>query len=148
MKKLILLLLPFLIWGCQKKFDNVVDPDVSQIVAPVISNLVAPDTVTIGGDTTKIFLSVTVSDENGLSDINSVYFNSYIPPDGHPSSANPIKMYDDGTHGDQKAGDGIYSTYVVLPPTGVPHGTFRWEFFAQDKNGLLSNKISHNIVVQ
>jgi hypothetical protein len=148
MKKLILLLLPFLIWGCQKKFDNVVDPDASQIVAPVISNLIAPDSVTIGNDSTKIFLSITVWDQNGLNDISSVFFNSYIPPDGHASSANPIKMYDDGTHGDKTAGDGIYSTYVILPSTGVPHGTFRWDFFAQDKSGLLSNKISHNVVVQ
>ncbi len=148
MKKIILVLLPFLIWGCQKKFNNIVDPDVVKVSAPVISNLVAPDTVTVGSDTTEIFVSVFVSDNSGLSNISSVYFNSYIPPDGHPSSSNPIKLYDDGTHGDITAGDGTYSTLVILPSVGVPRGTFVWDFFAQDKSGVTSNKISHNIVVK
>ncbi len=117
-------------------------------VAPVISNLVCPDTETIQPVTINIFVSVYVHDDNGLKDIKSVYFNSYIPPDGHPSSQNPIMMYDDGTHGDVTAGDGIYSTYVVLPSTGVPKGTFRWEFQAEDRGGLLSNKIIHYLVIK
>ena len=78
-------------------------------VAPVISNLVAPDTVALGQQTTLIFLSVDAHDDNGANDIQSVFFNSYLPPDGHPSSANPFIMYDDGTNGDKVAGDGIYS---------------------------------------
>ena len=117
-------------------------------VAPVISNLVAPDTETIQSVTINIFVSVFVHDDNGLNDIKSVFFNSYIPPDGHPSSQNPIIMYDDGTHGDVTAGDGIYSTYVELPSSGVPKGTFKWEFQAQDRGGLLSNKIIHYLVIK
>jgi hypothetical protein len=118
--------------------------------APVISSLSAPDTVTIESQAIALTVSIHVSDGNGLSDINTVSFNSFVPPDGHASSANPIIMYDDGqaAHGDAAAGDGIYTVIVQLPATGVPKGTFRWEFQAVDKEGLTSNKITHNLVVQ
>ncbi len=117
-------------------------------VAPVISDLVAPDTATIGTSDVYIVITLKVQDGNGLKDIQSVYFNSYIPPDGNPSSSNPVPLYDNGTNGDKTAGDGIYTATVTLPPTGVPLGTFRWEFFAKDRSGALSNKITHYIVVK
>ncbi len=116
-------------------------------VAPVISDLVAPDTVSLGSSTTPILLTVKVQDGNGLKDIQSVFFNSFIPPNGNPSSGNPFLMYDDGTNGDVTAGDGIYSLTVGLPPTALK-GTYRFEFQAKDRGGLLSNKITHNIVVK
>jgi hypothetical protein len=116
--------------------------------APVISNLIAPDTATIGAQKTLIFLSVQVQDNNGLSDVQSVFFNSFNPPDGHASTGNPFVMYDDGTNGDVTAGDGVYSLIIELLPTGVTKGSYRWEFQAKSKEGLLSNKIIHNIVIQ
>ena len=61
--------------------------------APIISDLNAPDTVKISSDAIAINLSIKVSDANGLSDIKTVFFNSFVPPDGHASSANPILMY-------------------------------------------------------
>ena len=115
-------------------------------VAPVISNIVAPDTVTLGTSTTPLFLSVQVHDDNGLSDVKSVYFNSYLP-NGNASSGNPFKMYDDGSNGDKVAGDGIYSLTIGLPPN-VTTGTYRFEFQAVDLGGLVSNKIVHNVVVK
>jgi len=117
-------------------------------VAPLVSDLDAPDTVEIGTDTTFILINLTASDANGLNDIELVFFNSYIPPNGNPSSQNPIRLYDNGTNGDQAAGDGRFSRIVILPPTGVTLGIYRWEFQARDRSGELSNKIVHNIVVQ
>jgi len=118
-------------------------------VAPAVSNLVAPDTVTISADTVHINLSIQVADSNGLNDIDIVYFNSFLP-NGNPSSQNPILMFDDGAsnHGDAVAGDGIYSQIISLPPTGVTKGTYRWEFQARDREKKTSNIIIHNIVVQ
>ncbi|MDO8550366.1 MAG: hypothetical protein Q7S39_09485 [Ignavibacteria bacterium] len=117
-------------------------------VAPVISNLAAPDTVSIGTDTTFILITINADDPNGLNDIEFVFFNSFIPPNGNPSSQNPIGMYDDGTNGDQTGDDGIFSRIVILPPTGVTLGTYRWEFQAKDRGGLLSNQIIHYVEVQ
>jgi hypothetical protein len=116
-------------------------------VPPVVSNLVAPDTVSLASDTVHIPLSIQVADSNGLKDIEFVFFNSFLPS-GNPSSQNPFIMYDDGTHTDAVAGDGIYSLTIGLPPTGVTLGTYRWEFQARDRQKKTSNIIIHNIVVK
>lgn len=116
-------------------------------VAPVISNLVAPAAVPIGIDTSYLVITLDVTDENSLIDIDFVFFNSYLP-DGSASSANPIEMYDDETNGDETAGDGTYTATVTLPPAGVTKGMYRWEFQARDRGELLSNKIIHNIEIQ
>ncbi len=120
---------------------------------PIVSNLIAPDTLT-QQDTSYVYIVVTIAafDSNGAKDIRMVYYNSFLP-DGTPSKQNPIVMYDDGSsdHGDAVAGDGIYSVIVQLPPknvSAVPSGTFRWEFQALDREGILSNKIIHNVVIK
>lgn len=117
--------------------------------APIVSNLVAPDTVIISSDTIHINLSIQVADSNGLKDIEYVFFNSFLP-NGNPSSQNPFLMFDDGNpvHGDAVAVDGIYSQIISLPPTGVTKGTYRWEFQARDREKKTSNIIIHNIVVK
>jgi len=124
------------------KYDN----GQSNIV-PIISDLTAPDSVKIDTIKTLIYLSVKAEDANGQNDIESVFFNSFIPPNGNPSSSNPFIMYDNGTNGDQTSGDGIYSLIIELPPTGVTKGVYRWEFQARDHGKKLSNKIIHNIVI-
>jgi len=110
-------------------------------IAPIISNIVAPDTAVVGVDTT-IFVSVDVHDDNGLNDIDVVFFNSFLP-DSTPSSGNPFIMFDDGTNGDLVSGDGTYSLIVQLPSSGVARGTYRWEFQARDRGGKSSNIIIH-----
>ena len=114
-------------------------------IAPVISNLVVPDTAVVGVDTT-IFVSVDVHDDNGLNDIDVVFFNSFLP-DNTPSSGNPFIMFDDGTNGDLVPGDGTYSLIVQLPSSGVALGTYRWEFQARDRGGKSSNIIIHFLEV-
>ncbi|OGU98770.1 MAG: hypothetical protein A2315_14705 [Ignavibacteria bacterium RIFOXYB2_FULL_35_12] len=118
-------------------------------IAPILSNLAAPDSAKLDTIKTLIFLSVDAEDQNGQNDIESVFFNSFIPPIGNPSSNNPFIMYDDGTNGDQASGDGIYSLIVELPPPPVVvvKGTYRWEFQARDRGKKLSNKIIHSIVI-
>jgi hypothetical protein len=115
-------------------------------IAPVISNLVVPDTVTIGSDTTFIQVTLDVEDANSLNDIEFVWFDSYLP-NGNPSLQNPIALFDDGTNGDLVPGDGTYSLIVILPPVGVTRGTFRWEFQAKDRGDKSSNIIIHFLEV-
>jgi hypothetical protein len=114
-------------------------------IAPVVSNLVVPDTVSqLDSSIVAINVSIAASDSNGAKDIQTVYFNSFLP-NGNPSQQNPFLMYD-------AAGNGIYSTVVYLPPknsgTPVPLGTFRWEFQAQDREKKTSNIIIHYIVIK
>jgi hypothetical protein len=119
-------------------------------IPPVVSNLVALDTVNLNSTaTTDILISLQASDSNGLKDIAIVFFNSF-KPNGDPATGNPFQMYDDGNtsqDGDIVAGDGIFSLIISLPP-GTNKGTYRWEFQAQDREKKTSNIIIHNIVVK
>lgn len=119
---------------------------------PVISDLSAPDTISIDPQsTTFILVTLKVQDNAGLSDVKQVFFNSFIPPNGTASSSNPVVMFDDGNEtvdGDAVSGDGIYSRVIALPSSGVPKGIFRWEFQAMNYNNKLSNKITHYVFVK
>lgn len=117
---------------------------------PVISNVVAPDTVKINPNAvTEILITVDVTDPQGLSDIDFVRFRSFLPS-GEEAQNSPTELADDGDSertGDAVAGDGTYSRIVILPSSGVPTGDFRFEFQAGDKSGALSNIINHILTV-
>jgi hypothetical protein len=56
----------------------------------------------------------------------SVYEGVYVYPHYDPSEYNHLTMYDDGTHGDNDAGDGDYAAQIPAQP----HGTII-EFFIE-----------------
>jgi hypothetical protein len=118
--------------------------------APVISNLVAPDRVKINPtQTTKILLTIRVKDPQGLADIDTVQFRSFLPS-GQEANNSPIQLFDDGKvdeSGDVRAGDGTYSRNIFLPSQGVTPGDFKFIFRAKDKSGLVSNTIEHILTV-
>lgn len=111
---------------------------------PVLSDLAAPDAVS-RQSTLPILLNVRANDPQGPADIRRVYFNT-TKPDGTPSSGNPFLMVDDGTKGDQTAGDGIYSLAIVIN-TQNDLGVYRFEFFAEDASGAVSLPLVHPIAV-
>ncbi|MEX1274964.1 MAG: hypothetical protein WEE20_03480 [Bacteroidota bacterium] len=117
---------------------------------PAISDVQAPDTVTLGNQNQALQLRVKATDPNGLEDIQRVIFNSFRP-DGQPSSGNPFQMFDDGEQtgisGDQVKGDGIYSLRISLPAS-TQTGTYRFEFRAFDRLNEGSNTIVHSITVR
>ena len=116
--------------------------------APVISNdVVFPDSAVV---TTPIVIltSVKAIDQNSPLDIEKVYFIVYRP-DGTTNN-NQNLLFDDGNftaHGDQLAGDGIYSLLIQITPGNVK-GTYRLEFQAKDRSGELSNIINHSLLIQ
>lgn len=89
-------------------------------------------------------LSIDVFDENGLSDIDSVYTDFYSP--NNPSAIR-VLLFDDGNleHGDAMAGDGIYSFKNIFSNAS---GERKFEFWARDRRGELSNMITHIVVVK
>ena len=117
---------------------------------PAISDVQAPDTVTLANQDQALQLRVKATDPNGLEDIQRVIFNSFRPG-GQPSSGNPFQMFDDGEQsgisGDQVKGDGIYSLRISLPAS-TQIGTYRFEFRAFDRLNEGSNTIVHNITVR
>jgi len=114
---------------------------------PEIANtVIEPDTVVVD-TTTVIFNSVEASDPNGQNDIQLVFFVVYRP-DG-TSNNNRNELFDDGNidHGDQLAGDGIYSLLIQVDENNQK-GTYRFEFQAEDRGGKFSNKIDHFVLIQ
>ena len=117
-------------------------------IAPNISNdIIDPDTLAVT-DTVAIQISVKAEDQNGLNDIESVYFIVYRP-DG---TSNNIKLdlFDSGNnslHGDQIADDGIYSLKIQVDQNNMK-GTYRFEFQARDRGKKLSNIINHFVLIQ
>jgi len=111
---------------------------------PVLSNLVAPDTISRSAGGTYL-ITVDVYDPQGREDIDRVYFNSF-KPDGSPAEGNPFLMRDDGQQGDAQAGDGTYSIVITISPQNET-GRYRFEFQAEDKSGARSNLLIHFITV-
>lgn len=116
---------------------------------PFVFNMVAPDTMNLLPDAAaSTVLQVSVTDPQGLSDIYSVFFNTF-KPDNEPSSGNPFKMADDGqtdTNGDETAGDGVYSLRIFLP-SDTQTGNYTFIFEAEDQSEARSNQITHIITV-
>lgn len=104
---------------------------------PVISNLTAPDTVNTSL-ISEFFITVSVSDPEGLSDIQSVTRTT-------PSNL-VLNLNDSGVNGDVTAGDGVYTERVSVDPA-PPDGSYVFTFQATDLLGLKSNIIQKTIVI-
>lgn len=116
--------------------------------SPVLGNLNAPATV-FRNNPEPILLTVQADDPQGLNDVWRVCFN-VTKPDGAPSAGNPFCMYDDGdsdAHGDDKAGDGVYSLFITISVSNDV-GTYRFDFFAEDRNGVRSEALTHFMDVE
>jgi hypothetical protein len=114
---------------------------------PLLSNLVAPDTVRLPTTGSTILrMTVDATDPDGPEDIRDVYFRSL-------DSSDPLRkffLFDDGDaagSGDATAGDGTYSILVQLPST-TTRKTYRFAFQAADTFGDTSATLIHDITIQ
>lgn len=85
-----------------------------------------------GSGSIPVYFYATVTDPDGWSDIDSVYFRNF-------SSSTPtsIQMYDDGdlaVHGDSVARDWTFSRIVFIDATNSP-GQKYFHFYVVDKEG-------------
>lgn len=119
-------------------------------VAPVISNLVAPDTVTIpalGG--ANILMTVKATDADGQPDIKEVFFKSL-------DSSDPTFKYlllDDGggtsgQSGDAVAGDSVYTIVISVANSPTIRKTYRFAFQAADAFGDTSATVLHRMTIR
>lgn len=118
--------------------------------APVISNLDMPDVI---DRDVEFSFSVEVYDENGPDDILSVYYELYRPNGDQVVNSQGISQFplfdsgDLGLHGDEVAGDGIYTVLLTFP-LEVETGDWTFFFYAEDRQNELSNEIIHILEVQ
>ncbi|MCK5088199.1 MAG: hypothetical protein KAQ90_11790 [Melioribacteraceae bacterium] len=127
------------------EYDNTISNDPPVILNPLFYYADEAPQLRDTIETVREFiLSIEVTDANGLNDIDSVYTDFYSP--NNPTAIR-VDLYDDGDpgHGDEIAGDGIYSFQNIF--SAEAEGERKFEFWARDKNGSLSNMITHNLIV-
>jgi hypothetical protein len=101
--------------------------------APTITGFTVPASITRPtSGTQNVTLAVTVSDPDGMADVDSVYFRNL-------SSATPtiFSMFDDGnvaSHGDALANDGTYSLIIAIASSNTS-GDKQFQFSVVDKGG-------------
>jgi hypothetical protein len=104
---------------------------------PNIDTVVTPDSIQIPSAGAKFILfTATVSDSDGIGDIANVFFKNL-------TSSNPtnIPLFDDGLtseHGDQLAGDGIFSRMLFIDSSNTP-GDKEFRFYAKDKSNAIDS---------
>ena len=117
-------------------------------VSPIILSVSAPDTIEVKDVALAFIVNATVADSNGIQDIKEVYFTT-VKPD-QTSSGSRTTLYDDGNYsgnGDATAGDGIFSRALSITPENEK-GTYRFDFEARDRGGLVSPVVHIYIVVK
>ncbi|MDP7564668.1 MAG: hypothetical protein QF794_00930 [Candidatus Marinimicrobia bacterium] len=129
-------------------------------IRPKLGSVFVPDTVTRPTanpdpnitNTVKFSVTASVSDPNGLDDIQRVFFLTYhVGLDSMMNGGNPILLYDDGTgeggSGDLQKGDGSY-TMIISMTENATVGTYYWTFKAQDFSNAYSDTVKKVLVVQ
>lgn len=112
---------------------------------PVISNLIMPNEIDRGD---VVSISLIVTDPNGLSDVDSVYYQAYDPDGNLVSNSQNISkfpLFDNGdteNTGDVNANDGVFNALFPFP-SSAQTGNWTFTFNAIDKSDSISNTISH-----
>ena len=112
---------------------------------PVLSNLVAPDTVTVpvnGSDTLQV--SIRVTDVDGQADVSQVYFLSL-------DSSNPTQkfiMNNDGSAPGSVPGDSTYALTLQVNDSPTVRKTYRFAFQAANSLGDTTASLIHRITIR
>ena len=114
---------------------------------PQLSGIVLPDTLSrASGD---IVVQVSVTDPQGLGDIDSVSFLSRRPDGIFANNGNPIELLDNGdlVNGDPVAGDGQYSNAFTIPPNALL-GEYTYFFVSRDRVGNTADTLQQSFILE
>lgn len=139
MKKYIFyFLLPLLMWGCEKKYNSVVEPNQTKFQVNSTANF---NTFEYTPDDSILTITIGFSSVEGL---NGVYCD-IISSDNVILNSSPLNLYDNGNanNGDQVAGDKIYSNIFPLS-TFYPNGTYRIIYYTNSQNNNSEQIAIHN----
>lgn len=107
--------------------------------SPVISDLTVNPPA--GGRGTKVEISLNIIDPQGKKDLDKFL---YQIRDGKEMIR--IRLYDDGTNGDKKANDNIYTGEMVVPDSAAEK-THHFSVFVYDKKRHKSNMLTYEFTV-
>ncbi len=114
--------------------------------AGVIKNIYMPDSLQRPDSIAVALIRAEVEDPDGLDDVESVYFYSLKPNGEYANGGNGFDMMDDGTFGDEIAGDGIYSLGIQINDQ-AQLGTYIFTFNMRDKAGNSAEEVADSIKV-
>ncbi len=140
-KKIVLLFFIFaLLYGCEKKFDAIIDPQSNNHELRLLS-ISAPDSLILTDSTGALTFSVKL---NAPEFAKAVYLDVFAPSH-EKMNLDTIKMMDDGNlnnDGDKKAHDSVYSAILTFRKSNE-NGKYDAKFYAvdlQNSNHLLGVK--------
>ena len=107
--------------------------------SPVISDLAVKPTR--GGHGTKVKITLKIKDPQGDKDIDSLL---YQVREGKEMIK--ISLYNDGTHGDEKANDNIYTGEMIVPGTAAER-RHQFSVFIYDNEKNKSNILTYEFIV-
>ncbi|HNW58151.1 MAG TPA: hypothetical protein PKI62_00575 [bacterium] len=110
--------------------------------APVLTRLILPDTLQSGFSGLRL-LQAMVTDSSGASDVARVE----VRGSATGKAAFDTLLYDDGTHGDITAADGLFTLAVDRTFCARKSGAYTFAFTAVDKSGLKSAVRSAEMVL-
>lgn len=96
---------------------------------PKIVNAVASSSSVKNNGIDRVLFTIEIEDKSGLKNIEDVLID--LSPIGGSSNQ---RMYDDGSHGDSLADDGVYSFEAVIPREVAP-GEKSLQVTVEDKSG-------------
>ncbi len=111
---------------------------------PEIILVSVPDSLQVADANISVVIQAQVQDPDGLKDIKKMQYLLRLPDGTLSNSGNPSKMYDDGTEGDETAGDGIYSRKITFTASAMP-GVYVFTFQSQDKAGGFAEEVSDSL---
>ena len=114
-------------------------------VNPEVSGLVAPDSVSSSDSIGMKYFSVTVSDPQGLENVDKVFIVLELP--AGTLSDDTLFMYDNGLSDDPFANDGVYSYILTELDIFIQNGDYIFHFSAVDSDGNQANTIDKTIIV-
>jgi hypothetical protein len=109
---------------------------------PVLCDVIGPDS--LSKDNSEVgYISVVAYDPDGSSDIDSVYV-VVTKPNG--SEGMHLRLNDDGTLGDSRANDGVFTTGIQPNPQSTV-GEYIFTIYAIDNENNPSNNPTHIIII-
>ena len=140
MKKYFLFfLLPVLIGGCEKTYNDVIDAKIIsyQVISTAVKSANSDSLITYSPFDSLITISLKI---NSSKDISGIYFN-IVAPDGNPLNTSQIALLDNGNagNGDSTAGDNVFSNKFPMSRNDIV-GLYTINFFVTDAGS--SSKIA------
>ena len=131
MRKIVLLLLPILILGCEQTFDNIIDVVQNNYQVTLVS---PTDSITFRANDSLITIRMNFTSSSEVSDV----FCDIIASDQSKLNSSPFQLFDNGdpSTGDATSGDNRFANKFPLSEF-YPNGIYNIKYYVKNANESL-----------